>query len=55
MTLIMLKTGWQWVDPVTGIIVSALILVSTWSLLRKSMDLVLDDRSATRSSRGNLH
>jgi cobalt-zinc-cadmium efflux system protein len=41
-TAIMLATGWAWVDPMTGILVAALILVSTWSLLRSSADLVLD-------------
>jgi cobalt-zinc-cadmium efflux system protein len=41
-TVIMLETGWAWIDPATGIAVAALILVSTWSLLRSSTDLVLD-------------
>jgi cobalt-zinc-cadmium efflux system protein len=35
-------TGWLWLDPVTGILVAMLILVSTWSLLRRSIDLVID-------------
>ncbi len=41
-SLLMRWTAWPWVDPVAGIAVSLLILVSTWSLLRRSLDLVLD-------------
>jgi cobalt-zinc-cadmium efflux system protein len=37
-----LRTGLSWIDPVTSLVVSALILGSTWSLLRRSIDLVLD-------------
>ncbi|MFN7970946.1 MAG: cation diffusion facilitator family transporter [Acidobacteriota bacterium] len=35
-------TGWQVVDPITSLLVCAAILFSTWSLLRESLDLVLD-------------
>jgi cobalt-zinc-cadmium efflux system protein len=35
-------TGWLWLDPAAGIVVAVLILVSTWSLLRRSIDLVID-------------
>jgi cobalt-zinc-cadmium efflux system protein len=35
-------TGWTWLDPATGIAVAVLILVSTWSLLRHAVDLVMD-------------
>jgi cobalt-zinc-cadmium efflux system protein len=35
-------TGWLWLDPVAAIVVSLLILLSTWSLLRRSIDLMLD-------------
>lgn len=37
-----LKTGWNWIDPAVSILVSVFILVSTWSLLRESLDLALD-------------
>ena len=40
--LVMGWTGWLWVDPMTGLVVSVLILGMTWSLLRRSLDLVLD-------------
>jgi cobalt-zinc-cadmium efflux system protein len=35
-------TGWLWVDPLAAIAVSLLILASTWTLLRRAIDLVLD-------------
>jgi cobalt-zinc-cadmium efflux system protein len=40
--LVVLRTGWLWVDPALSLAVALLILVSTWSLLRRSLDLVLD-------------
>ena len=36
-----LFTGWHWLDPLVSIVLSLVILVSTWSLLRRSVDLVL--------------
>jgi len=36
-----LATGWTWIDPVTSLIVVAVILVGTWGLLRESLDLAL--------------
>ncbi len=39
---VILFTGYYRLDPIVSIVVSILILVSTWSLLRKSLDLVLD-------------
>jgi cobalt-zinc-cadmium efflux system protein len=35
-------TGWLWIDPVTSLIVSALIVAGTWSLLRDSAAMSLD-------------
>ncbi len=40
--LVILKTGWMWLDPVVSIVVSLVILVGTWSLLRHALDLALD-------------
>jgi cobalt-zinc-cadmium efflux system protein len=37
-----LRTGYVWIDPVASLVVAVLILVSTWSLLRRSLNLVLD-------------
>ena len=35
-------TGWTWVDPVASLVVSAVILVGTWSLLKDASSLALD-------------
>lgn len=39
---IMLFTGWEWVDPVTSILIAVVIFAGTWGLLRESADLSLD-------------
>lgn len=35
-------TGWEWIDPVIGLIIAFIILLSTWSLLKESLFLTLD-------------
>lgn len=40
--LIIAYTGWSLVDPITSILISLVVLVATWRLLRDSLDLVLD-------------
>lgn len=40
--IVVWKTGWSWVDPVTSLVVSAVILFGTWKLLRESMSLLMD-------------
>lgn len=35
-------TGWNWVDPVIGLVIMIIILVSTWSLLTDSFRLSVD-------------
>ena len=35
-------TGWLWIDPITSLAIAAVIAVSTWELLRDSMNLALD-------------
>jgi len=40
--LIVWQTGWAWVDPVTSIVVSIVILRGTWRLVREAMNLLLD-------------
>jgi cobalt-zinc-cadmium efflux system protein len=35
-------TGWTWIDPVTSIVIAAVIVVGTWGLFRESVDLALD-------------
>lgn len=40
--VIILKTGWYWVDPVVSIGVSFVIVWSTWGLLREAVNMSLD-------------
>ena len=35
--LIILLTGWVWLDPLTSLVISAVIVWGTWSLLRDSL------------------
>jgi cobalt-zinc-cadmium efflux system protein len=39
---IILATGWLWLDPAVSIVLAVAILAGTWSLMRKSMNLMLD-------------
>jgi cobalt-zinc-cadmium efflux system protein len=39
--LIMLKTGWLWLDPVVSITIAFVIVIGTWGLLRDSINLAL--------------
>jgi cobalt-zinc-cadmium efflux system protein len=41
-SVVMARTGWLLVDPILSLVVAGLILISTWTLLRRSMNLVLD-------------
>lgn len=40
--LLIQATGWLWVDPALGLLIAALILASSWGLLREAMDLAMD-------------
>jgi cobalt-zinc-cadmium efflux system protein len=40
--VIILFTGWTWLDPATSLVVSAVIVWGTWSLLRDSMAMSLN-------------
>jgi cobalt-zinc-cadmium efflux system protein len=40
--VIVWRTGWNWIDPVTSIVVSLVILAGTIGLLREALDLLLD-------------
>lgn len=35
-------TGWQWFDPVVSLIIVAVVVISTWQLLKDSVNLALD-------------
>jgi cobalt-zinc-cadmium efflux system protein len=36
-----MTTGWLWIDPLVSLVIVAIILVSTWGLLKESMNLAL--------------
>lgn len=40
--VLILFTGWTWIDPVIGLFIVAIILYGTWGLLRDSVSLILD-------------
>jgi len=40
--VVVLATGWSWVDPATSLVISAVIVYGTWSLLRESLDMLMD-------------
>jgi cobalt-zinc-cadmium efflux system protein len=39
---IIVMTGWLWLDPAVSIVLAITILTGTWSLMKKSLDLMLD-------------
>jgi cobalt-zinc-cadmium efflux system protein len=39
---VIMVTGYAWVDPLVSLVVSVVILASTWALLRDAMNLALD-------------
>jgi len=40
--LIILRTGWTWVDPLVSLIVVTVILATTWGLMRDALHLSMD-------------
>ncbi len=40
--LVMLFTGWYWLDPAVSLLIVAVILLSTWGLLREALQLALN-------------
>lgn len=40
--LLMLRTGWLWLDPAVSLAIAAVITAGTWGLLRESVNLALD-------------
>lgn len=36
------KSGWTWIDPLTSLVISVVVLFGTWSLLRDALHLALD-------------
>lgn len=39
--IIMIFTGWYWLDPVVSMVITAIIVLGTWGLLRDSVQLAL--------------
>ncbi|WP_293914331.1 cation diffusion facilitator family transporter [Deinococcus sp.] len=40
--VVILLTGWNWLDPAVSLVLAAVILYGTWGLLRESLNLALD-------------
>lgn len=40
--VVILRTGWRVVDPFVSLVVSGIVLIGTWSLLREAVGLTLD-------------
>jgi cobalt-zinc-cadmium efflux system protein len=40
--VVIAATGWQWLDPVTSIVIGMLIVWGTWGLLREALNLAMD-------------
>jgi cobalt-zinc-cadmium efflux system protein len=40
--LLIQVTGWLWLDPAASLLIALVVLVSTWGLLRDSVDLAMD-------------
>lgn len=40
--LVIMATGWLWVDPAISLVISAVVLASGWGLMRDSVNLALD-------------
>lgn len=39
--VIMLRTGWNWLDPAVSLLIALLVIAGTWGLLRDSLNLAL--------------
>jgi cobalt-zinc-cadmium efflux system protein len=40
--VVMLATGWYWIDPIVSLVIAGIIFLGTWGLLRESLNLALD-------------
>ena len=40
--LLILLTGWMWLDPIASLAIGIVIVATTWGLLRESIDLAMD-------------
>lgn len=40
--IVILFTGWNWLDPLVSVLIGMLILLSAWSILREALDVLLE-------------
>lgn len=40
--MIILASGWMWVDPLVSLVIAVVILIGTWGLMRDAFNLALD-------------
>jgi cobalt-zinc-cadmium efflux system protein len=40
--IVIIYTGWYWLDPAIGLVIMFVILISTWRLLRDSFKMTID-------------
>ena len=40
--LLIMATGWQWIDPAISLVIAVVVLISGWELARDSVNLALD-------------
>ena len=38
-SLLIIKNGWDWIDPATSLLVAGLIIWCSWNLLREALDM----------------
>jgi cobalt-zinc-cadmium efflux system protein len=40
--LLIMATGWLWIDPLISLVIAGVILIGTWGLLRDSLNMAMD-------------
>jgi cobalt-zinc-cadmium efflux system protein len=40
--LLIAFTGWQWIDPLLSVIIAAMILLSSWSIVKETLHILLE-------------
>ena len=40
--MIIIASGWMWIDPLVSIVIAVIILIGTWGLMRDAFNLALD-------------
>jgi cobalt-zinc-cadmium efflux system protein len=40
--LVILASGWMWIDPLVSLVIAVIILIGTWGLMRDAFNLALD-------------